>query len=210
MTKIKVVLNNSSESEDLKIVPEPIAQFEKWYKEAVDFKVVQPDAMFLATSGLSGQPSGRLVLLKEVNEKVLVFFTNYLSFKGKEIFINPFVSLTFHWKEMERQVRILGKASKISKKESDDYFTTRTLESKVGAIISPQSSVVPDKKYLDDKIREFIRLNKGKRIKRPAYWGGYRIKPFQFEFWQGREHRLHDRIQYRFENGKWKIERLAP
>jgi pyridoxamine 5'-phosphate oxidase len=210
MIKIKTGVKNLNESNDLLVASDPIDQFIKWYQEAIKFEVVQPDAMFLSTAGMSGQPSGRIVLLKEVKRKGFVFFTNYLSFKGKEISLNPFVSLTFHWKEMERQVRILGRASKVPKKESDDYFNTRTFESKVSAIISEQSSVVPGRQFLEDNVREFIKMNKGKTIKRPAYWGGYRIKPFQFEFWQGREHRLHDRIQYRLEKGKWMIERLAP
>ena len=210
MAKIKTAIKKLSEFNDLIVEPDPVDQFIKWYQEAIKFKADQPDAMLLSTAGLSGQPSGRIVLLKKVNNKGFVFFTNYLSFKGKEISVNPFVSLNFHWKEMERQVRILGKASKVSKKESDDYFNTRTIESQVSAIISEQSSVVPGRQYLENNVREFIKKNKGKTIKRPEYWGGYRVKPFQFEFWQGREHRLHDRIQYRLEKGKWMTERLAP
>jgi pyridoxamine 5'-phosphate oxidase len=210
MTKIKTVIKNLNEFDDLRVESDPVGQFIKWYREAISFGVVQPDAMFLSTAGASGQPSGRIVLLKEVNRKGFVFFTNYLSFKGKEISVNPFVSLTFYWKEMERQVRILGKAGKVPKKESDDYFNTRPFESKVSAIISEQSSVVAGRQSLENNVNEFIKNHKGKTIKRPGYWGGYRVKSFQIEFWQGREHRLHDRVQYRLEKGKWMTERLAP
>lgn len=210
MTKLQTNIKNLIGLTDLMVDPDPIDQFLKWYKEAINLEVVQPDAMFLATAGLSGQPTGRIVLLKGVDRKGFVFFTNYLSFKGKEISGNPLVSLTFHWKEIGRQVRVLGKAGKVSEKESDDYFRARTYESQVSAIISQQSSVVPDRQYLENNVTVFVKKNKGKSISRPEYWGGYRIKPFQIEFWQGREHRLHDRIQYRLEERKWIIERLAP
>jgi pyridoxamine 5'-phosphate oxidase len=210
MTKIKTSVKNLNEFNDLIIEPNPIDQFIIWYTEAIKIEVVQPDAMILSTSGISGHPAARVVLLKEVNRKGFVLYTNYLSFKAKEIALNPFVSLTFHWKEMERQVRILGKAGKVSGKESDAYFRTRSFESQVSAIISEQSSVVQDRLYLENNVREFIKRNKSKMLKRPEYWGGYRIKPFQFEFWQAGEHRLHDRIQYRLEKRNWITERLAP
>ena len=210
MTKSKVRIKNLQEINGVTIEPDPIDQFLKWYKEATDCEVFQPEAMLLSTAGISGQPTARAVLLKEVGKKGFVFFSNYLSFKAREIAVNPLVSLTFHWREMERQVRILGKAGKVSKQESDDYFSIRPVESQVSALISDQSSVVPDRQYLEEKAREFITVNQGKPIKRPVYWGGYRVKPFQVEFWQGREHRLHDRIRYRLEKGKWITERLAP
>jgi pyridoxamine 5'-phosphate oxidase len=210
MTKTKVRIKKLQELNGIVIEPDPIDQFRRWYREAINCEVLQPEAMLLSTSGISGQPTARAVLLKEVDKKGFVFFTNYLSFKAKEVTVNPFVSLTFHWKEMDRQVRILGKTGKVSKKESDDYFSTRPFESQVSAVISVQSTVVPDRQYLEDKVREFMNVNKGKSIQRPWYWGGYRVKPFQIEFWQGREHRLHDRIQYRLERGKWITERLSP
>jgi pyridoxamine 5'-phosphate oxidase len=198
------------ELNDSMVDPDPVRQFIKWYRDAVGSGAGQPDAMFLATAGESGQPAGRVVLLKEVNSKGFVFFTNYLSIKGKEIGANPFVALTFYWRELERQVRILGKAGKVTKKESDEYFASRPFESQVSASISQQSSVVPDRTYLEKKAHEFIRDNKGKKIPRPKHWGGYRVTPFQVEFWQGREHRLHDRICYTLENGKWNTVRLSP
>ena len=198
------------ELNDSTIERDPILQFKEWYREAVTGLVQQPEAMFLATAGASGQPDGRVVLLKEVNSKGFVFFTNYLSIKGREIGENPLVALTFHWRELERQVRIMGKASKVTKKESDDYFASRPFESQVSASISQQSSVVSGRQYLEDKAAEFIRKTKGRKVKRPPQWGGYRVTPFQVEFWQGRDHRLHDRIRYTFDHGQWTMERLSP
>jgi pyridoxamine 5'-phosphate oxidase len=166
--------------------------------------------MFLATSGTDGKPSGRMVLLKEINEKGFVFYTNYNSLKGREIRKNPNVAITFHWKELERQVRIIGKAGKVTKKESDAYFQNRPFESKVSAAISPQSYVISGRGFLEKEREKLLSRIKDKEIARPLNWGGFIIKPVQFEFWQGRQSRLHDRIQFRLENKKWIIERLAP
>jgi pyridoxamine 5'-phosphate oxidase len=210
MAKIKRNIKSLDNFNEFTVDHDPVSQFNRWYQEATGSGVVQPDAMSLSTAGKSAQPTCRIVLLKEVNDRGFVFFTNYLSFKAKEIGENSLVALTFHWKEMQRQVRILGKATKVSGKESDAYFDTRSFDSQVSAIISEQSSVVPDRQYLEDKASEFIRINKQKKLKRPDHWGGYRVKPFQIEFWQERDHRLHDRIQYRLDKKKWVIERLAP
>lgn len=166
--------------------------------------------MFLATADDSGVPSGRIVLLKGFDSKGFVFFTNYNSRKGSNIKANPFVAIDFHWKEIARQVRITGKAEKISEGESDHYFSSRSLESRISAIISPQSQIIPDRTFLEEKYNEMKNNLNNNDAKRPSHWGGFRIVPDLFEFWQQRQHRLHDRIQYRSVNKKWVIERLAP
>jgi pyridoxamine 5'-phosphate oxidase len=188
----------------------PFIQFSLWFEDMIRAGVEEPTAMFLATVGTDGKPSGRIVLLKDFNEKGFVFYSNYKSRKGREIHQNPYVALTFHWKELERQVRIIGQASKLTKKESDTYFKNRPFDSRVSAIISPQSSMIPNREFLERQRTDFLTIIKDKEIKRPLNWGGFIIKPTQFEFWQGRESRLHDRIQYRMEKNHWIIERLAP
>jgi pyridoxamine 5'-phosphate oxidase len=149
-------------------------------------------------------------LLKAFDLDGFVFFTNYNSRKGKEISSNPYVALVFLWKEIGRQVRITGKADKIPSIESDEYFSSRPMESRISAIISPQSSVIPGREYLEKKFDEAIKSLHGNEPERPQHWGGFRIKPVEFEFWQLRDHRLHDRIHYRQESENWIIERLAP
>jgi pyridoxamine 5'-phosphate oxidase len=190
--------------------PDPFRQFSAWFKDAVDSGVSEPEAMFLATAAKNGIPSGRIVLLKGFDSKGFVFFTNYSSRKGSEIEMNPFVAIAFHWKEMDRQVRITGKADKIPGAESDEYFASRSLESRISSMISSQGKVIPDRNYLEKKFDEMKRGITGKEPERPATWGGFRIIPATFEFWQSRPHRLHDRIQYRLTERKWIIERLAP
>jgi len=188
-----------------------IKQFEKWWHEAVNSKIDEVNAMTLATASLDALPSARIVLLKEVNEKGFVFFTNYESYKAQQLAENPKACLVFFWKELERQVRITGLIERINGKQSDEYFQTRPESSRIGAWASPQSRVIEDRQWLDEKFNELVNKMEGTAIPRPPHWGGYIVKPVVIEFWQGRPSRLHDRIQYTLEeNGEWKIERLAP
>ena len=188
-----------------------IKQFEKWWVEAVNSKIDEVNAMTLATASLDALPSARIVLLKEFNEKGFVFFSNYDSYKAQQLAENPKACLVFFWKELERQVRITGLIEKISGKQSDEYFQSRPESSRIGAWASPQSRVIEDRQWLDEKFNELVNKMEGTSIPRPSHWGGYIVKPVVIEFWQGRPSRLHDRIQYTLEeNGEWKIERLAP
>lgn len=188
----------------------PILQFDLWLQDAIKANVLEPTAMTLATSTFEGKPSARMVLLKSFSDEGFSFFTNYESRKAKNILQNPFGALVFFWPELERQVRIEGKIRKVSDRESDLYFRTRPEGSKIGAWASPQSQVVPNRQYIDDLMTDFKEEFHGKAIKRPINWGSYILEPYLIEFWQGRKNRLHDRIQYRLENGRWFNERLAP
>lgn len=191
--------------------PDPIKQFGQWWDEAVHSKIDEVNAMTLATASPDGLPSARVVLLKGFNEQGFIFFTNYESYKGKQLAENPKACLVFLWKELERQVRITGLVVKISKEESDEYFNSRPESSRIGAWASPQSQVIANRQWIDEKFNELVIKLEGTRIERPPYWGGYLVKPVEIEFWQGRPSRLHDRIQYSLEdNGTWKVERLAP
>ena len=191
--------------------PNAIKQFGKWWQEAVNSKIDEVNAMTLATASIDALPSARIILLKEFNEKGFVFFSNYESYKAQQLAENPKACLVFFWKELERQVRITGLIEKISGKQSDDYFQSRPESSRIGAWASPQSRVIEDRDWLDEKFNELVNKMEGTAIPRPPHWGGYIVKPVVIEFWQGRPSRLHDRIQYSLdENGEWKIERLAP
>jgi len=193
------------------ILADPIQQFEQWLKDAIAAGIDEPNAMTLATASSDALPSARIVLLKGFSEKGFVFFTNYTSYKGNQLADNPKACMVFFWKEVERQVRITGLVEKISEKESDDYFYSRPKDSQVGASISPQSQVIENREWLEEKFTNAQIASQATPLKRPAHWGGYLVKPVVIEFWQGRPGRLHDRIQYSLdENGKWKIERLAP
>lgn len=187
----------------------PIAQFEQWLKEAIHAQVNEPTAMNLATVDENGRPSSRVVLLKEVNAQGFVFFTNYHSHKGRAIAQNPYVSLTFFWPELERQVRIEGKVEKISAQESDTYFASRPYTSRIGAWASEQSAVIFGYKSLLAKAA-LIAAKHPFEVPRPPHWGGYLVVPDRMEFWQGRPSRLHDRIRYRIEQNQWIRERLSP
>ncbi|HEU5165775.1 MAG TPA: pyridoxamine 5'-phosphate oxidase [Chitinophagaceae bacterium] len=188
-----------------------IKQFGKWWEEAVSSKIDEVNAMTLATASIDALPSARIVLLKEFNEKGFVFFSNYESYKAQQLAENPKACLVFFWKELERQVRITGLIEKITAAQSDDYFKSRPESSRIGAWASPQSRVIEDRNWLDEKFNELVNKMEGTAIPRPPHWGGYIVKPVVIEFWQGRPSRLHDRIQYTLEeNGEWKIERLAP
>jgi pyridoxamine 5'-phosphate oxidase len=190
---------------------DPIKQFEAWWQYAILSKIDEPNGMSLATCSASGKPSVRTVLLKGLRENGFIFFTNYESRKGKEIEENPFVALLFFWKELERQVRIEGRIQKVSVEESDEYFSERPRESQVGAWSSPQSTVIDSREFLQEKIQKYQEQFGAGEIPRPGYWGGYIVKPYSMEFWQGRPGRLHDRLQYTLdENNSWIIKRLAP
>jgi len=188
----------------------PIHQFKVWFDEAVDSEALEVNAMCLSTIGKEGFPSGRIVLLKGVDHGFL-FFTNYKSDKGTEIEENPKVSLTFFWAELERQVRITGTLEKVSPEESDEYFFSRPLGSQIGAWSSPQSQKIPNREFLENTIKDLQERFSKEPITRPPHWGGYRLLPIRFEFWQGRPSRLHDRIGYELKpDGSWEIFRLAP
>jgi pyridoxamine 5'-phosphate oxidase len=189
----------------------PIKQFEIWWHEALQSSIDEPNAMTLATSTSSGKPSARIVLLKAIRNNGFVFFSNYRSHKGKQIDDNPFVALVFFWKELQRQVRIEGEIKKISDQESDEYFSKRPLESRIGAWSSPQSEVIESRDILEKNASDYTNKFDSQNIPRPPHWGGYIVSPMLVEFWQGRPGRLHDRLQYTIsETTKWKIERLAP
>jgi pyridoxamine 5'-phosphate oxidase len=189
----------------------PIQQFQKWWDQAIASEIKEPNAMTLATASPDGLPSARIVLLKGFDEKGFVFYTNYESFKAMQLTENPKACLVFHWKELERQVRIMGVVEKVGTEESDIYFHSRPIGSRIGAWASPQSQVIPNREWLEQEFEDRMDEYRNSEVPRPPHWGGYVVKPVIIEFWQGRYSRLHDRIQYTLEgNSAWKIERLAP
>ncbi len=193
------------------LAPDPISQFSKWWQQVVETEIYEANAMTLATSSSDGLPSARIVLLKGFDENGFVFFTNYNSYKAMQLEENPKACLVFFWKELERQVRIVGLVKRVNEKDSDDYFLSRPVGSRIGAWTSPQSRVIENRNWLDNQYLQVAEQFKEKEIERPEFWGGYVVQPVIVEFWQGRPSRLHDRIQYSLdENGRWKIERLAP
>jgi len=193
------------------VTADPFDQFTKWFQEALQSELPEPNAMTIATVADSGRPSARTVLLKGVDERGFVFFTNYESRKGKEINANPFGTILFCWLELERQIRIEGTIEKIDRKESLDYFISRPKESQIGAWASPQSQVIPNRLVLEKRQTEISEeYATVPTLPIPENWGGYRLVPDYFEFWQGRESRLHDRIFYRLQDANWEIGRLAP
>ena len=190
---------------------DPFTQFQGWWQQALETKILEPNAMTLATASADGIPSARIVLLKGFDQKGFVFFTNYNSYKGLQLAENPKACLVFFWKELERQVRITGLAAPVSPQESDTYFQSRPEGSRIGAWASPQSQVIESRAWLDGVYKKLTDEMHGAEIKRPAHWGGYRVMPVVVEFWQGRPSRMHDRLQYTLEgDGTWKRERLAP
>jgi pyridoxamine 5'-phosphate oxidase len=188
---------------------EPIEQFDLWLQQALDSKLPEPNAMTLATVGADGRPSSRVVLIKGFDQRGIVWYTNYDSRKGKELAANPFAALQFHWVELERVVRIEGRVEKVSNEDSDTYYASRPLDSRIGAWASPQSEVIESRTVLVGSAAKF-----GAKFllqpPRPPHWGGYRLIPDRWEFWQGRRSRLHDRLRYRKIGTAWIRERLAP
>ncbi|WNM18147.1 pyridoxamine 5'-phosphate oxidase [Flavobacterium capsici] len=201
-----------SELLESSIPEDPINLFHKWFYEVEEFgNIEEVNAMTVSTIGLDGFPKSRVVLLKKFNEEGFIFYTNYNSEKGKAIQNNPNICLSFFWHSMERQVIIKGIAEKTAEIVSDNYFQSRPDGSKLGALVSSQSEIIPSREYLDDKLKELEKQFEGKEIPRPDFWGGFLVKPLEVEFWQGRPNRLHDRIRYKqLDNFSWIIERLSP
>ena len=196
--------------EEHQVAGEPLRQFQDWLTEALRIGIHEPNAMTVATVGANGRPSSRPVLIKGCDERGIVWYTNYASRKGRELEAHPFAALQFHWVELERVVRIEGAVEKVSAEESDAYFASRPLSHRIGAWASPQSEVIPGRGTIVARAAEHG-LKFGLHPPRPPHWGGYRLVPDRWEFWQGRASRLHDRIAYRLQaDGSWQRERLAP
>ena len=191
------------------VAASPFAQFDKWFGEAIRAELPEPNAMTLATCDSAGRPSARVVLIKGVDERGMVFFTNYQSHKGQDLAANNRAALLFFWPELERQIRIEGRVETVSAADSDEYYQSRPSLSRIGAWASPQSQILSSRTELEARFAAFS-AEHGENPPRPAHWGGYRVVPNFFEFWQGRRSRLHDRICYRLSDNKWKLERLAP
>jgi len=189
---------------------DPFVLFDQWYRDAVAAQLPLAESMTIATVTPAGKPAARVVLLKAVEDGGFVFYTNFDSRKGKELAARPHAALVFHWTPLERQVRIEGRVSKVSDETSDAYFASRPLGSRQSALASPQSDVVPNRKWLEEQVEEVV-SRYGHTVPRPPHWGGYCVHPEEIEFWQGRADRLHDRLVYRRQaGGEWIIERLAP
>ena len=189
---------------------DPIVQLKAWVRSAEDAGMKEPEAMIIASATPDGKPSARVVLLKSLDERGLVFYTNYESRKGKELKKNPSVAAVFYWDILLRQVRVEGEVSILAQEESASYFRTRPLESRIGAWASKQSTVVPNRESLDEAFERKKKEFEGREVPLPPFWGGFLLVPRVFEFWQGRENRLHDRIRYSRSGSTWVIERLAP
>ncbi len=191
-------------------LPDPVEQFRQWFNQACTAELLEPNALTLSTVDDEGQPNTRTVLLKAYDERGFVFYTNYESHKARELAANPRCALLFPWLGLERQVKILGTAEKISTAESLKYFLSRPFGSRLGAWVSQQSSVISSRSLLEAKLREMKEKFRDGDVPLPSFWGGYRVTPHLFEFWQGGTNRLHDRLQYTRDASAWKIERLSP
>ncbi|HZV05390.1 MAG TPA: pyridoxamine 5'-phosphate oxidase [Gemmataceae bacterium] len=190
---------------------DPMRQFEMWFQQAQAANLPEPNAMTLATTTPDGKPSARVVLLKMCDASGFAFFTNYDSRKGRELTANPHAALLFFWPELQRQVRIEGTVERVSEAESDAYFRSRPLGSRLGAWASRQSEVIPDREVLEERVREIMQRYPDGEVPRPPHWGGFRVRPLTIEFWQGRPDRLHDRLRYqRVQPDGWRLERLSP
>jgi len=188
----------------------PFIQFIKWYENILNSNLNEPTAAMLSTADTNGNPSARIILLKKIDDSGFIFYTNYESRKGNDLKENPKAALTFFSDELRRQIRIEGIIEKISRETSKEYFSSRPRESQIGAWVSAQSSVIPNREFLENKFDELKEKFGNAEIPLPDFWGGYRLIPNYFEFWQGRENRLHDRICYKKENAEWKIFRISP
>ena len=200
----------SAQLNENEVHADPMQQFKKWFTDALNAKLYEPNVMTLATADSDSKPTARIVLLKGFDENGFIFFTNYESKKGRDLIENPQAALVFFWAELERQVRIEGVVSKVDAQTSADYFHSRPIGSQIGALVSPQSAVISDRTILEDKVVALTTQYEGMEIPRPANWGGYLVEPTHIEFWQGRTSRLHDRIVYDLTEGEWLIKRLAP
>jgi pyridoxamine 5'-phosphate oxidase len=189
----------------------PLEQFKIWFQQALELELLEPNAMTLATVNPQGQPSARMVLLKDLDERGFVFYTNYNSQKGQHLAENPFAALVFWWDKLERQVRVEGAIEKVLPEESDQYFQSRPLNSQLGACVSPQSQIIENREFLEKNLTKLTQEYQNKKLSRPENWGGFRVIPKVIEFWQGRPSRLHDRLRYKLSaNNTWIRERLAP
>ncbi len=199
-----------SSLEDLSSSVQPMDLFQQWLDEAVASGQPEPNSMVLSTVDSKGNPSSRVVLLKKIGSEGIYFFTNYTSRKAHELSVNPRVAVNIHWPELERQIRIEGLTVKAEPEVSDDYYESRQRGSRIGAWASPQSKMIPDRAFLEHRVKEMEDRFTAETLKRPDFWGGYFIQPSRIEFWKGRENRLHDRIEFYLSAGIWKNRRLAP
>ena len=189
----------------------PFKQFERWFQEAIDAKIDLPDAMALATATKDGIPSVRIVLLRGLDERGFVFYTDYESQKGEELAENPNAALVFYWRELDRQVRITGQVGKVSRENSNNYFQSRPVDSRLAALASKQSEVIPNRAVLEERFKQLAEQYQDEEIPLPSDWGGYRLSPNMIEFWSGRPSRLHDRLRYTLQpDNNWRIERISP
>ena len=196
---------------EIEVDPNPVIQFQKWFDQACSTDIPEANAMTIATVNSEGKPSARIVLLKGYDQKGFVFYTNYNSQKGQELTANPHAAIVFWWAQLERQVRITGSVEKISARESDEYFHSRPLGSRLGAWTSNQSEIISSREVLEQRLEELQVKYQNLDVPRPSHWGGFRVIPAEIEFWQGRSSRLHDRLLYtQADDGSWKIQRLSP
>ena len=198
------------ELSETSVKKDPFQQYAVWFEEAVNCQILDPYAVCLSTVDESFQPSSRIIYIRDIQLDGFVFYTNYLSQKGKELAVHPNAAMNIHWGELERQIRIEGVVEKVSEKMSDKYFSGRPKESQIGAWASEQSDQIVDRKVLEERVEKYTQLFGEKKVDRPSHWGGYVLRPNKIEFWQGRPNRLHDRIVFLKEGGSWKIVRLSP